>query len=619
MTTTSLPDKLPDWYGLEEPKTNNQSASQGDIAKSKKPILKQKQPDKGWSPQTTHIKNITETWWGKDIPPANQTPSTIELDNLSILSPLQIGGGALPEGHNLPAQISGVSCIPGSSLRGSFLRWIVSLCQEYERSIIILTWYKCFPQLVINNPSLSSKIAILVKKLERNNLEEASLSEEEYLFWDSYLFRQDRSIGWKPKAIRFETTYLKNLTAFPLHPQQDWQVFGKKDNKLAVMWQFPAIAPQNTPKNSTTKNKAIERFSKNKNSDDNPISPLKITFHNSLASNQKEFVSKQLRMMLLYQGLGKGLASGFGRIGNKNKIPPGKWKIKLKGMKPAIENKKDYRWSPQVLRACLRGHFIRLALTMLNRDDAIALTNTIFGSSDKLGQLSLTSYLVEIKNRATSNSKKLYSNIPKNIVDEIWIINVDCNREFHFLIDNLLSFTSQIGGLGRGWRRPRHHVEREKEGKDGQLIPFSLYFGSSFEVNSSSIEQEEIALIHNLQSQIKQLAIFYQITTEFPQKTLDDNLNGAIISLWKSKQNIKQHYRNELIHCICSTNKRRRNNQERPDWCGDNESRPSGYAISDRGHYNLVSVFDSEMHKLLINEEIAALDFNLWNNVWSCC
>ena len=187
MTTASLPDKLLNWYDIDG--------------------------DKGWSPKTSDIPDIRDSW-ETDIPPETDTNCTIELDELEVLSPLQIGGGALPEGHNLPAQIGGIPCIPGSSLRGSLLSWIVRLCQEYEA-----------------------------------NSEGASLSQEEYDFWQTYLDKGE-AIGWKPKAIRFENIWLDNLEPFPLNPQQDWQIFNRENNKLGVLWQVDGYVPGSVENNT---------------------------------------------------------------------------------------------------------------------------------------------------------------------------------------------------------------------------------------------------------------------------------------------------------------------------------------------------------------------------------
>ena len=542
-----LPGELPCWYAIE------------------------KDEEKGWSPQTTDIEeSIVKNAWNGKIKNSVPRNNSISLDDLYLLSPLQIGGGSLPEGDNLPAQIAGVPCIPGSSLRGSFLSWIAKLCQEYQSSP-----------------------------------EESTLSKDEHEFWQKYLDMSENKIpGWQPKSIRFETTWVENLQPFPFNSQQDWQVFGDKDSrKLGVIWQVKR-AYFDSQEKSTSRKKLVK-----------PI-VISVNFIDRLQDHEQSWVENQLRKMLLNQGLGKGIASGFGKIGTKEDLSnKSKWRIELEGMKPAIQGRDkregingSYRWSPQVLRACLRGYFTRIALTILSKEDSKKLTEIIFGGLGRPGKLFLNSYLIDPCDEQNNNQDFSYSNISKNIVEQTWLIDVNCNDEFHNLIDNLLSLASKLGGLGPGWRRPPHKLPSK-----------NIYRGSSFTVNSTSVTKSSKDLVQFLQEEIKVLANSNKMkssNSKYPIK-------GCLVSIWQllnwkqnpnnqvnsyNKNNVYPLWSEKIVHGICSSDK---NNKERKPWCGG-QNRPSGYSVREYPSYSLITVFDPK-----VEETLNDFGRDICNQIWS--
>ena len=509
----------------------------------------------GWTPQTTDIPKeiISQAWNGqrKVVASQNDRP-TLRLDGLQILSPLQVGGAKLTEGDVLPAQLGGVPCIPGSCLRGALRHWLNTKWSEIEN--------------------------------ENTN---------EHEFWKG-LLAEDLS-GWKPKAIRFETSFPKGLQAFPLHPQQDWQVFGVKTNQLAVQWQFPAIE-------------------RGKSS---PALSIAVYLRDEITKKQKQWLQNRLLEMLREQGIGRGTAPGFGRVGKV--CPLGRWQIQLKGMKPATEGRK-YRWNPQVLRACLRGYFTRLALTLMSKEDAKMLTDFVFGGLKNPSPLILSSYLEDILPASSSN---YYSNIIAKVADSTWLIQVDCNDEFQELIGGLLKLASQLGGLGPGWRRPPHDFDTFMKGKKRRI-----YRGSEFEVIplDSSLAwkasvKDLIDLIDNLKKNIRSMIpqtnpnqeddnLFsnrqkYQYIRRLAKKyklriSQNQDTTGSLISI--RRQEKKEAWR-DIVHKVCSTNPKNRPGwaKTRPPWCGDTKKRPSGYAVRQHDNYCLITVFDRAVEDALEN------------------
>ncbi len=500
-----LPEELPKWYTVEEEK------------------------DRGWTPKTEDIIEGTgdpvtiNAWDTKgSYCPKNADAYTIRLDKLQIISPIQVGGGSFPEGGILPAQIGGVPCIPGSSIRGALLSWIQ------------VKW--------------------------------AELDSEEQVFWQS-LLASDRT-HWLPRKIRFETILLKNLKPYPLHAQQNWQLFDQKSNKLGIQWQ---VSPKPPSPN-------YDKFC------------LQVLLKNVCNNEQKTWLEKRLQEMLQCQGIGRGKASGFGRLAPK--IPSGTWEIQLTGMKPCIQSHNpgrkqtgQYRWTPQVLRANLRGYFTRLALSLFSHQTALELTNKIFGGLGCPARLILTSYLQSIP-RMISKSSKDYTNIPASQAESTWVISVDCNKEFKPLIGGLLVLASRLGGLGPGWRRPPHTLQR-----------FHGFRGSEFTVTPGNLEEPLDELINCLRRLITQLGENYNWDAMSPPTVVP----GCLISIWKGQVN-QWH---NIVHKVCSTTA-----QNRPQWCGSSENRPSGYAVRQYQDYCLITVFDQAVETTLTSQG--------FKSVWPC-
>lgn len=538
-----LPNVLPEWYEVE--------IKDGE--------------EKGWTPKTKTIENkdknkenvvnIAETWKG-EIELEHSHNYTVRLDNLQAISPIQVGGGSFPEGHILPAQIGGVPCIPGSTIRGALLSWLE----------------KKWPDM----------------------------SAEEQAFWNN-LITEDKT-SWQPRKIRFENISIRGLLKpFSLHAQQYWQVFNNKDGRiLALQWQVPAAEPRDS--------EILLAFLREKL----PSISIQVLLRECINDNQKLWLENRLREMLEQQGIGRGKASGFGRL-SKSIPTEGMWQIKLEGMKPCV-NRGQYRWNPQVLRACLRGYFTRLALSLLSVDDAKTLTNRIFGATNCVGQLILTSYLSEIyPSRKTASHSNNDSNIQqtiKQVTNETWIIQANASwrspvkyeLEVKDLIGKLLELASYLGGLGPGWRRPPHYLSNSKgfRGSKFFVTPLSAEKGLSYE----NLEKRLKSLINDLFKNIKKLAA-------------DENLNlkeklkpqlGSIYSIWQGKE---KQWEN-IVHGVCRTN-----NPDREKWCGDSENRPSGYAVREHHDFCLITVFDSKLIAVSNPEtEETLLEKEGFNLIW---
>ncbi|MCT7965105.1 RAMP superfamily CRISPR-associated protein [Laspinema sp. D1] len=530
MTTTPkplLPTKLPDWYTVSE-------------------------KEKGWTPTTDDFKKpAVENAWEKTAPPASKR-YTIRVTDLQIISPVQVGGGSFPEGHILPARIAGVPCIPGSSVRGVLLNWL------------------------------------------KDNWNEISDPKEQE-FWESLIDRRE-GWHWRPREIRFENVPLIQLKPYPLHPQQNWQLYGEDslnnqgnqtNRTLASQWQ---AAPKH-PKPEGTQPIAIARVQS-----ENPV--FQISLKKPASGDQKNWLEKRLKQMLEQHGIGRGTSSGFGRLAVS--VPQtGTWTIELTGMKPyECDQTRKYRWTPQVLRATLRGYFTRLALPLLGKPNAERLTNILFGGISSrnnqkgcIAELSLTSFLSKIRPSSPDHTTN-YRNIPTEVAHETWVILV--NHQVNFkgkncpveqqntvakllkpLIENLLSLASRVGGLGPGWRRHPHKMEKIDENG-----PFYLYRGSKFTVNPAS-SQPLANLIQKLNEIIKKLAIAHNVPLN-----ATPNVPGQLISIWQGE---RKKWRS-LVHGVCSSDAP--NRSERP-WCGDSKTRPSGYAVREYDDFCWITVFDS--------------------------
>lgn len=529
---SALPEEMPKWYQVEK----------GEKADE----------DKGWTPKTSDIvrrpnslREVINAWNGMVYPPVGNQ-YTVRVDRLQILSPIQVGGYIFPEGGILPAQVGGVPYIPGSSIRGAFLHWV------------------------------------------ETKLPEMDAAERE--FWAGLL--QQDGTGWQPRKIRFESVLLEDLKPYPLHPQQEWQIFGaqdesqKKSNKLSIQWQV-------APKPPRPSDFPILRQDRNQ-----PKSlSIQVLLEDDAERQQEEWLKDRLKEMLEQQGIGRGTASGFGRLGRS--IPKGKWEIELTGMKPCVQqqNKKEnqngiYRWSPQVLRANLRGYFTRLALSVLSRENAETLTDKVFGGLNNRAQLELTSYLRHVN--SSFNRRGGYANVFSTSAHQTWVISIDCNSPFRDLIGGLLDLSSRLGGLGPGWRRPPHDFIGSKSQK-------KLFRGSEFEVSSGisgdGFEKNPgeylAALIERLREMVRQLA------TQEKLRLSERGNSGKIVSIWKGEP---ERWK-KIVHEVCSSGE-----HHRPGWCGSSTTRPSGYAVRQYERFCLVTVFDED-----VEEKLEDFDFtSIW-------
>ena len=506
----SLPFDRPKWYSLKD------------------------NEERGWTPLTEDIidnndnREIVYAWATQNsYKPTSSQKTTLKLDKLRILTPIQVGGSILPEGGILPAQIGGIPCIPGSSVRGAFLHY---LRQEWN-----------------------------------------TLPLEEQTFWQT-LMLSDRQ-GWQPRAIRFEIIWLNNVTPFPLNPQQKWQLFDTRENKLSVQWQVNPKPPSPSPEN----------FS------------LGILIPTPISQQEKKWLQQRLEEMLLKQGIGRGTHNGFGRLSQR--LPEGNWDITLKGMKPAICPHKTqggeviqsgkYRWSPQVLKANLRSLFHRLALSQLSHPDAQRLTDIIFGSFNGPALLNLFSYWHSIPRqvaqqsspppRQPSRNVPKYNNIPQDTANATWLIKADCNPAFQTLIGQLLALASWIGGLGPGWRRPPHEM------RDG-----TIYRGSEFTVTGLGQDEKQtvIAAYQAALATVRQLAQRYQLNLIMPRSLPQ----GCIQSIWQGDADQWK----DIVHKVCASKA-----DNRPKWCGSSEERPSGYAVRQYDDKSQITVFDSAVEATL--------------------
>ncbi|MFP4134960.1 MAG: RAMP superfamily CRISPR-associated protein [Halothece sp.] len=390
---------------------------------------------------------------------------------------------------------------------------------------------------------------------------------EEQQFWSSLISEDGQS--WQPKTIRFETILLKDLKPFPLNAQQLWQVFDHKDNKLGIQWQ---VSPKHPPNPD-----AADKFD------------LHIIIKPTPSQEQKKWVENRLKEFLKQQGIGRGTASGFGRLANT--MPKGKWEIELIGMKPCVQPhnpnnnvKGQYRWSPQVLRANLRSYFTRLALAWLSPESAKALTDKIFGGFGSPARLVLTSYLRSIgRSLQNQGDQRGYTNIPAQDAHSVWKIPVECNEELQDLVGDLLELSSRLGGLGPGWRRPPHKLES-----------FGGFRGSQFHYTPNQPSITHGDLIQRLYKRVKSLAQAYHYQLFSTPQTVKGGLN----SIWEGDGS---QWRN-IVHGICSSK-----NQNKPAWCGSSNHRPSGYAVRQYEDHCLVTVFDPEVEATLRSEEFRCI------------
>jgi CRISPR-associated protein Cmr6 len=165
----------------------------------------------------------------------------------------------------------------------------------------------------------------------------------------------------------------------------------------------------------------------------------------------------------LEMGIGCRVAAGYGRITSSQ---PSKvlFRCRIKGQGPAskcLDNTLEFR--PNVFRAALRGHALRLFGGLTNERNTEALVDTLFGGIQKNeGKWGLLAMQFDERTLDLNHQKGTYSVMGDLSWQLTQPISIEAQAALKELVKRLIQFAMVLGGFGKSWRRADHRLFLEE-------------------------------------------------------------------------------------------------------------------------------------------------------------
>lgn len=255
---------------------------------------------------------------------------------------------------------------------------------------------------------------------------------------DRYCGEDLRRDSFKPGILRFHGGYPTDAHWTDqlldiVHPQQDWQV--KSDSKSSAFVQISLYKPK-----------------------------LQFGISSTVPLEDKEWETIwQIWETALANGIGCRVSAGYGQLMQK----PGEtlYRTRLKGQGQAaklIDGTGEFR--PNIFRAALRGHALRLFGGLTDAETADQLVEQLFGGVRGQGTVGLLRMLFrESWLELDSFGKGSYEQPTYNVEAELsWLlsqtIDSDQQETLKKLVAALTRFAMILGGFGKSWRRADHRL-----------------------------------------------------------------------------------------------------------------------------------------------------------------
>jgi CRISPR-associated protein Cmr6 len=255
---------------------------------------------------------------------------------------------------------------------------------------------------------------------------------------------------WQPGLLRFhggypvDSKWTKNLVDI-VHPQQNWQV--KDDEKEGGAFiQISLFKP-------------TLRFG--------------ISSTEELSSDEWQIIW-EIWHGALAGGIGSRVCAGYGQV--QDSTAPVLYKVRLKGQGQApklVTQVGEFR--PNIFRAALRAHALRLFGGLTNGSQAERLVNTLFGGiQGREGTVGLLGMrFQESRLKLDSFGTGAYAQPCYDVEGElIWYLAQKLNDPTHEpvlkkLVASLMQLAMVFGGFGKSWRRADHRLFFEEYYDDG--------------------------------------------------------------------------------------------------------------------------------------------------------
>lgn len=251
-----------------------------------------------------------------------------------------------------------------------------------------------------------------------------------------------------PGALRFLGAYPTNDWTEGLldlvHPQQGWQV--------------KTLDTKAKPKGES----AYAQISLYQ-----PILRFAISSSKPLSSEQWQQIW-QIWDRAISAGLGSKVSNGYGQISQTSH--PVIYRVKLKGQGQAAKGIDDVgEFRPNIFRAALRGHALRIFGGLTNEDTANQLVEELFGGvrgQGTVGLLGLTFHTERLELGIFGSHG--YEQPTYDVEGEVtWFCTqpqpAEQTEALKKLIEDLMWFAMVFGGFGKSWRRAYHRLFYKEE------------------------------------------------------------------------------------------------------------------------------------------------------------
>jgi CRISPR-associated protein Cmr6 len=161
----------------------------------------------------------------------------------------------------------------------------------------------------------------------------------------------------------------------------------------------------------------------------------------------------------LSMGIGCRVAAGYGQIipSQLNKVV---FRCRIKGQGPAskcLDNNFEFR--PNIFRAALRGHALRIFGGLTSERNAEALVDTLFGGIQKNeGKWGLLAMQFNERTLDLNHQQGTYTVMGDLSWQLTQPISTEAQAALKELVKRLMQFAMLLGGFGKSWRRADHRL-----------------------------------------------------------------------------------------------------------------------------------------------------------------
>ncbi|WP_232228489.1 hypothetical protein [Lyngbya sp. PCC 8106] len=202
---------------------------------------------------------------------------------------------------------------------------------------------------------------------------------------------------------------------------------------------------------------------------------LKFGISSNTALNKKEWDDIwQIWEKALGQGIGSRVSAGYGRMVEVESTDRVLLSVNLSGygLRSQLLNKTP-EFRPNMFKAALRGHTLRLLAGVTDANTAQLLTKKLWGGISErrddiqaiVGQLGVNFTAEELdfgEHRYKPNANKVVImptyDLQAGTLDLLWLNNTYPEKVLKRFVTYLIKFSLLLGGFGKSWRRVNHNL-----------------------------------------------------------------------------------------------------------------------------------------------------------------